>query len=252
MERRVLALLLATGCGRIGFGAIESSTASDAPGGEDSPGAVDGHAPAVLEAYYAFDTAAGPSIPDSSGHMQNATCQSTSCPTLAPGRTGMGYSFDGADDRVLVPDNGYLDFLAGFSIALWLRPNPGSCRTAISKPKASGAGASWQLIVLANDTWFCTVDAAAVEHCLATGVALPDATWSHVALVWDGQTKHIFIDGADAASEPGTTTFDNTAMLVGADRENGNFLCYFGGTIDELRIFAGALDANEVAALARP
>ena len=63
-----------------------------------------------------------------------------------------------------------------------------------------------------------------------------DNTWHHVALVWDGSTKKIFLDGVEDVGAEGSvsgTLAPDGAATIGND---GDFNRVFDGIIDEVRV----------------
>jgi hypothetical protein len=89
----------------------------------------------------------------------------------------------------------------------------------------------------------------------ATGVAFPsDKLMHHYALTVDTTTgqSNLFIDGKCAATFIGaiTTTTDGTDTRFG--RQFSGFGEFFGGTIDEVRIYDNALSESEVKSLYNP
>lgn len=77
-------------------------------------------------------------------------------------------------------------------------------------------------------------------------------SWHHAALRWDGTDKTLWWDGMERASGLGITRFDTGNVLVGADVDGGDPLAYFAGVIDDVELYAGALQPAEIAEAARP
>ncbi len=81
------------------------------------------------------------------------------------------------------------------------------------------------------------------------GNALQAGVWSHVAMVHDGATDKIYVNGvlANEKAAPGALNKTKYPIGIGYDPiDNGNF---FDGAIDDLHIYSSALDAAEIAAL---
>ncbi len=78
-----------------------------------------------------------------------------------------------------------------------------------------------------------------------------DGQWHHVAGTFDGQFCRVYLDGREAAAlnRPGRIAVQPEApAFVGSSCGRGE---YFQGGLDDLRIYAEALNAQEVAALYR-
>jgi len=73
-----------------------------------------------------------------------------------------------------------------------------------------------------------------------------DGVWHHVAAVYSGSTKSLYVDGVLDASVPATGTIDqNTySVLIGENAQVTGRL--FNGTMDELAIFTNALSASQI------
>jgi len=91
-----------------------------------------------------------------------------------------------------------------------------------------------------------TVTPALESQCIIT-----DGQWHHVGFVWDGQRRHLYIDGVEVAVDAGTVnpfTSSDGRMYIGTG-ENLNAGSYFAGLIDDVRIYDQALDNEQVEAL---
>jgi len=75
-------------------------------------------------------------------------------------------------------------------------------------------------------------------------------TWRHVALVYDGVNKYIYIDGFEDARAPSSGQINASAhnLYIGENSQaTGRFLT---GSVDDVRIYGRALSPEEVAGLA--
>ncbi len=225
-------------CGRIGIDPIAG----------DAPLAIDADVTIGLVAHYAMEGDALDGARDSSGNQLDGIC-GTQCPGRGPGQVGLAATFDGASHYV-VADAALLRPSA-FSVVLWLRKDGGSGVTPVAKPQAMGTGASWELMTFGGRTGFCTDNdpGPAGERC-TNGPPIVIGVWAFIAMTWDGTTKRLLIDGVEVAKESAETVFDTSAMMIGADRQNGVVGAPYTGAIDELRIYDRALDDTTLAALA--
>ena len=78
--------------------------------------------------------------------------------------------------------------------------------------------------------------------------ALAVATWSHVALTWDGAMLRLYVNGTPVTSKARAGTLQTTAGGAGAVRLGGNvpYGEYFKGRIDEVRIYNRVLSGAEI------
>ncbi len=72
-------------------------------------------------------------------------------------------------------------------------------------------------------------------------------TWYHFAMTYDGTTVKLYLDGSEVASAAKTI---NTTLFRAHIGKNVNNASWWGGSIDDVRIYDRQLSAAEVAALA--
>ncbi len=185
---------------------------------------------------YTFDTAG--SVPDSSGNGLNGVIFGA---TFTMGKVNGAYIFDGIDDKVSVPGT-------------WI-------------PKQKGTVTFWMYLTKANTRQRVLGSHDAFEAVMESGnylsnqffrgssvkgttVALQQNKWYHVAMTWDNTIKRVttYIDGSlydNQAIETGGPI--NAQLLIG--HRTGASGGYFGGKLDELRIYDGVLTQSEVVAV---
>ncbi len=74
-------------------------------------------------------------------------------------------------------------------------------------------------------------------------------TWIHGALVYDGTTLKVFINGQNIGTRTKAITHNNTTFTMGRWASSYNTDYYVDGSIDDVRIYNRALSDNEVTAL---
>jgi hypothetical protein len=86
----------------------------------------------------------------------------------------------------------------------------------------------------------------------ATGAWTKD-TWQHFAGTWDGTTAHLYIDGVDMPITLSGTLSNPTATagVIGAYSTNIGSEDW-NGSIDDVRLYDGALSSSEISGLAAP
>jgi hypothetical protein len=243
MSRYALLVVLASACGRIG---IDPVTAVLDATGATTDTSLDAPSGPQLVLHLPLDA----DCRDQSANAFPMTCPAGQCPTPTAGRVGGALQF--TNDYCTTPDDPRLHLTSGFTVSLWVRPTqPTNYESAISKPLTTGPGGSFELATGDVTSIFCTTAPPMNESCLQ-GPPVPVGGWTHVALVWDSAQKQMLHDGAPVASEPHVTIWDDQPLYIGIDVEDGGFRGPFPGDIDEVRIYAGALDAASLAALANP
>jgi hypothetical protein len=179
--------------------------------------------------------------PGSSGNTAVGTCTSGNTAHMwfdgATGKYDASLGFDGTDDTVTVADDYALRFdYSGqcFSLLAWVkRDSTGSLDTIISKEDAANDG--YSLKVNADNTVSCTLNDTTL-----TSTHTLDTNWHHVACTINRSgTGQIYINGdkSGAAVDTSSITMATTATLTIGARSYTPAGTYFGGLIDDLRIY---------------
>ncbi len=241
-------VLLAEGCGRLGFDQA-GVVASDAP----MPDAAD---PGPLAAY-SFTDVAGPTIADRSGHGNTLTL-AQGAPTLtATGHAGGGLAFTTASDTfsTLTPAPAFA-LVTGFTMTTWVFPTviPGSSESLVvsyhlDAPVSFPYGLEAFDYVHGTGEPSCYRTSGATEVDVAGTAVLPPNTWSFLACAYDGATLALYVDGVLANTLPATGAIDASggqpALELGADDPGDRSAI---STLDDVRVYGRALSANEIVA----
>jgi hypothetical protein len=201
-----------------------------------------------LVAYYPMETTGTMLVDATANHLDGMCFGATSCSIPTAGIIGGANQFIGGT-TYHVPDSSALH-LSVFTVSVWVNKGPAS--SAFAKTQLAGAGASFELPLFDNDTWFCTDSDPGTlgENCIMTGMPLP-AAWTHIALTFDGTTNRIYRDGVEIGSMAAPPpAYDASPFVVGGDREDGVDKGFFGnGSLDELRIYDRALSPADIVTL---
>lgn len=196
---------------------------------------------------------------DGSYYAQHAECSGSSCPTAGSGQFGQARNFDGIDDGLVVMDvltDGSPIDLDTLAIALWVNPTQAagaSGRGLIVKGDGSDNALNYALYLAPNGyTVGFTADDASCSTAIGTLTTVTPLTpnvWSHVAVIYDGATARIYLNGVeDATAEwSGALCQNNHPIRIG----DGGTLASFAGRLDEVRLFDRALSDREIYALAQ-
>ena len=218
---------------------------------------------ANLLAAYRFDESAwdGTSgqVTDASGNGRDGTAQGGADTAFAgpaisgdPGTCGYG-TFDGSDDYVSVSNlSDTLNSTA--TLAFWVRTTQSGSSTGYESPGITGveeAGGTgdifWGWIDSSGRIGISVANDFAADQ--KSTSAINDGTWHHVALTRDasgGETR-VYVDGTlESTGSTPTGTIDNAFESIGRIEDTGGSPEYFDGELDEVRIYDGVLDENEV------
>jgi glucose/arabinose dehydrogenase/PKD repeat protein len=193
---------------------------------------------------YGFEETSGTTANDVSAAKNNGSVNGAT--STASGRFGRALSFDGVNDRVDVPDAASLDLTTGMTLEAWVKPTTTSgWRTAILKEMG---GEDLAYALYASDGSRPRGEILTSAYNTAAGsAALPLNAWSHIAATYDGKNQRFYLNGTLVKVTTITGSMPNSPNPL---RIGGNALWgeYFGGLIDEVRVYNRALSATEIGA----
>jgi hypothetical protein len=163
-------------------------------------------------------------------------------PTFVPGKVGSGaIDLNGRSDYVTI--DAVADDIKSNNITLsaWLKTTSDmntewfSCNTAgrddVIKFVIQGAKAAFRIEgIYASST-----------------TVVNDGQWHFLALVLDGLTGHVYVDGVDENSDDAEYTFSaDDLWSIGQEWDSGGPGAHLAGTVDDARIYDRALNAEEI------
>jgi hypothetical protein len=108
-----------------------------------------------------------------------------------------------------------------------------------------------------DDSYTLWVEAGTLRGYASTTTALSLTTpwtavpeWHHAALTYDAQANRqaLYVDGTPVACSTvtGAIKYDNHAVLIGADVDNGALNGFWNGSLDEVRLFGVARSPDQI------
>ncbi len=205
-----------------------------------------------LVAYYPFNGNAN----DASGNRNNGTVTG---PVLAPDRFGTpdsAYLLNGTSGYIVVPNAPANNLSPEFTISFWMKPNPGYGTPfwgnipIVCKWGDGGVGlASYSVGVTSSGKLFlATCDPTTTTQVDDTSVTTT-GVWHQVQLVRDGTGFHLYRDNTLLFSTNTLVQPQPSVYNLNFGGGDVNDQAYYGGSLDDVRIYNRALSSAEVARL---
>jgi len=157
---------------------------------------------------------------------------------------GSALDFDGSNDCVAIQNESPFDFTSSMTVEAWIRVD------TFTK--------GWQAIVTKGDnSWrlhryqdtntisFGTTIGLSNDN-LHGSIDVNDGQWHHVAGVYDGSTKYLYVDGNLDASVSASGSIDNSSYQVYIGENAQATGRHFDGKIDEVRAWNVARTATQI------
>ena len=214
-----------------------------------APGHARQEAASDLVAAYHFNEGSGTILTDVSGQANHGAVSGAEW--SASGRFGGALAFDGIDDIVRVAGSSSLNLTTAMTLEAWVKPTAASLsgwRTVLLK-QATGnpAYALYGNQNVKKPGVEITLTAKPIKNVASGTAVLSTTTWTHIAATYDGATLRFYVNGTQASSRAagGTIVVANGVLSIGGNDTWGE---WFGGSIDELRIYSRRLSAAEIQA----
>ncbi|APY09409.1 hypothetical protein BWZ20_14320 [Winogradskyella sp. J14-2] len=153
--------------------------------------------------------------------------------------------FDGSVDYIDIDDNLDLD-PTGFTISAWIKRDAADTGTkSILSKRPTSFTEGYDLRILDdNRVQIRWINGSTQTR--TTNTSIPDDQWHHVAVIYDGTTVYMYIDGVldtfDTRTAPVAT---NNSFLIAAAGK-GTIVQNFMGNIDEVRVWNTALTEDQL------
>jgi hypothetical protein len=199
-----------------------------------------------LVAAYGFDETSGATVTDSSGSGNGGTI--TGATRVASGKYGRALSFNGTSNFVSVADAASLHLTNGMSLEAWVNPSilgttGTDWRTVLLKEQPAGMNyALYANNGSARPTGQVNVGG---EKSAAGTSQLSLNTWSHLAATFEGSNLRLYVNGAlvSTTAVSGSISPSTGLLKIGGNSSWGE---WYGGLIDEVRIYNRALSVSEI------
>jgi hypothetical protein len=208
---------------------------------------------AGLVAAWTFDEGRGTSAADASPNGLHGTLRND--PAWTSGRRRGALSFDGVDDYVELPKSSKMYFPGAFTVAAWVNlaelPSSKFGMYIAADYRETGDRSSLALRILPTGAvqFFWQHEDDLGCHASSSRGIVP-GRWTHVAGVYDGVARRVYLDGLPAGENAMPQQRADMGAPLSIGRPGAYNGLYFRGRIDDVRLYARALSAAEIKALA--
>ena len=192
---------------------------------------------------WSFEEGSGTIAADSSGNNNNGILMNG--PTWTTGQVGGALSFDGSDDYVIINKNITGGF-TGLTAEVWVFPTKtatnifGGSNYAFLLHLHTNVGAAFYLV---------GEDGTASGYINYKSGAIKLNQWNYIVATWDGSVMRLFVNTEIQNQQNfngGSTGKLRSSLSVTIGNYFNSSQTYFGGLIDEPRIYNRALSAEEI------
>ena len=200
-------------------------------------------ASAALVAHWTLDQGSGTVAGDVTGNGNDGTLQGD--PTWAVGQIGGALELDG-DDYIECGTSSMFNITEQITLAAWVKPDAGFSYPDWSGIIMRGGPNIDTFAFYYNGTThllgFKTTGTSPAWMSIAAE-GLFDGQWHHVAAVYDGAVKTVYLDGEPlgTADSTGSIETGDGRLLLGAGRDFSPPTHYLVGGIDDARVYDEAL-----------
>ena len=207
-------------------------------------------------AAWKMDDGSGTDVEDAAGSNDGSLNGTLTSPWIT-GKVNGGLELNGSDDYVSVASNSLLVMTDDHSYSVWINPDTVSGYQSIIARDTTNL---WKMgLYLYNSTlkshiYYYGTGSVNASAASSSG-AISYGSWQHVAMVHKNGETRLFVDGVDVTNTDtdgvGTkTTYSSLGYYLG-NASSGSTQEYFGGDMDEVRLFDFALTDAQVYALAQ-
>lgn len=164
--------------------------------------------------------------------------------TFSPFGTLWGNYFDGTGDYLAIADNANLELSnSDFTIECWINVPATSNFEAIVAKNGNTTG-SWSLFFNPNASgnlqfWSFDYNSFGSQMIDVTGVTIRDNLWHHIALVRNGSSWVIYVDGISRGTQTSSITIANGTQPVWIGNDPQNTTWFIKGYISNFRLVKG-------------
>jgi hypothetical protein len=206
--------------------------------------------PPVAE--WKFDENTGTTANDTSGNNNTGTL--TNGPTWTTGKTGSGVNLSPSNSYVSVADSSSLNITGDLTISTWVKPNAvdSTARLIMGKGNTSATTSrQYGMRLSAANQWQAFVYSGSTTYSVTDTTTTPSTSrWDQLTVVRDAtaNTLKFYTNGILRGTASSVTgSLNSTANILAIGREGSSASNYFGGMVDNMRIYNYARTPAQVA-----
>ncbi len=192
-----------------------------------------------LQAYWSFDEGTGTKANGLSGTLGAGTITGAA---WAPGKRGNALSFNGTSDKVA---GGSMTVGTNTTISAWIKKTSSTSQRSFFSNR--GSGGSVYLGLSGSQVFLYDASATPAAFYSSSG-SVQMNQWQHVVVTSNGSVSTVYVNGAFVASTTQTRS-SSTGATFGIGWDPNIATEYWGGSIDEVRVYNRVLTSAEVSAL---
>lgn len=207
-----------------------------------------------------FNECGGTLLTDRSPYANIATFVNDASPTYStdsPASGGCSLNLSSASSQYVTLGNASAVNITGsFSVSAWVKFTTLAAQSIVSKWGAASAS-NYAWLLFANFWSSGEVDFLVSGNGSGySGASAPTGTvttgkWYHLVGTYDRSTIRLYINGklvaTNSVSIPSSVNISGTNVAIGTDFDNGgSAFRFFNGNIDNVRLYASAITAQEV------
>lgn len=206
-----------------------------------------------LVSYLTFDgkTMTSSTSTDSSGAGNHGALNNS--PRVVLGKVGQGVSLNGSNQYINAGRNTSLNFTGNMAIAFWINPNASqvSLANVINKHGSGNAGFTLQQNSASTNAYAFAWGNGSGYTCDSTTLFTATANmWQHVVVSKSGAVLTAYLNGVQSGTCTGSfSTIATNSDNVNIGRWTSGAARYWGGSLDDMRLYNRALSVSEVKTL---
>lgn len=170
---------------------------------------------------------------------------------LVAQRLGDAVTFDGTNDYVQVASGAAnLDFggTAPFTVEAWVYVTGQGTQRGVVTKYNGGVAASWAVLITSDNK--VAFKREVPPYDLFGTQTIYRNSWTHIACTYDGTTMRIYKNAAldTSAARGAQNSATSVPVVIGASLRNSAAERYFGGSIDDVRIWNYARTQSQIQA----